>query len=652
LVRFWKMAAAVPLALAFAGSAAADDKPIYAPPAAWVQPAELPSTAGADPSSSFQVLLDDDQVRLDPAGDAEYNRRAVKVLKPEALAGLNTLTETWDPATEQLILHHLRIIRDGKTIDLLGDGKAMLVLRREQNLEKAMLDGRMSATRQLDGLQVGDILDVAFTRIRHDPLVKGRSYDLEAERFPGLAAHYRVSVSWPQADPVKWRAQPGFPAPSVASHDGRTWLTLDLHDVRAPRPPTGAPLRYARVGTLEASSFADWQDVSRLMAAHYIQAARLKPDSPIKAEAAAIAARSKDPKVRAFLALQAVEQKVRYLALLMGEGGYVPAAADETWSRRFGDCKGKTVLLLALLSELGVQAEPALVSLGGGDGMNEREPSLAAFNHVIVRAVIDGQVYWLDGTRAGDQGGLASLRPPPHHWALPLTVEGAPLEAIAEPPLPEPTTETSLRIDASKGLDAPAPVKISFRYAGDLASAVRSSIGRAQKEDFIRAFKQRMAASMNWLQPESVDWRDDPDHDAFEIDLTGTATMDWRKNPDFGVREYRTDAPRVAIKPFPVREPGPAIDAPYAVTFPLFVLNRTEIVLPDQGKGFLVRGPNGVERVGGYEVTRASGLAGGVAFFQAQLRSDAREIPVAAAQAANARLRVLASDEGLVRAPS
>jgi len=142
------------------------------------------------------------------------------------------------------------------------------------------------------------------------------------------------------------------------------------------------------------------------------------------------------------------------------------------------------------------------------------------------------------------------------------------------------------------------------------------------------------------------------DRDAFEIELTGTANMEWRRNPDLAVREYRTDAPRVTLRPFPVRDGGPAADAPYALNFPVFVRNRTEIVLPDGGRGFLVRGPNGAERVGGYDISRVSGLDHGVAVFQAELRSLAREIPPAQAQAANARLRALASDEGLVRAPS
>jgi len=75
---------------------------------------------------------------------------------------------------------------------------------------------------------------------------------------------------------------------------------------------------------------------------------------------------------------------VRYVLLAIDDGGYVPAPADTTWSRRFGDCKGKTVLLLALLRELGIDARPALVSVQGGDGLNERLPMVGAFDHVFV----------------------------------------------------------------------------------------------------------------------------------------------------------------------------------------------------------------------------------------------------------------------------
>jgi len=246
-----------------------------------------------------------------------------------------------------------------------------------------------------------------------------------------------------------------------------------------------APELFVRQG--DAGSYGE---ISKLMAPLYVKASTIAPDSPIKAEADAIAARTSDPKTRAFLALQLVETKTRYFFIGMGEGGYVPAQADDTWARRFGDCKAKTALLLALLKNLGVEAEPVLVNLGGGDGINEFPPSLAAFNHVIVRVKIDGQSYWLDGTRTGDTN-PQSMHAPNHKWGLPVRAEGATLEQIVEPQITVPTASTMIRLDASKGLEALAPARISITYSGVLATQARALLARTPRADFERGFRQQ-----------------------------------------------------------------------------------------------------------------------------------------------------------------
>jgi hypothetical protein len=642
------------LAVVFASAPAAlaaNLKPAFAAPPAWVDVAPVPEAPPIQDAAAVQTLLDDNQSRLGPDGDAYYNRRIRKILKPEGLAGLTSFGQTWSPDTEGVTFHGMRIIRDGKTIDLLGDGRKMLVLRRETDLERAMLDGRMSATQQLEGLQVGDILDYSYTLTRKDPIAQGRSYDSEGLAFAGIASRYRAIVSWPDKAPARWNATAGFGPPTVSRRDARTWLTYDATNVATPKAPVGAPLRFRRLGSLETSSFQTWKEISVLMAPHYAKTMELAPDSPIKAEAKAIADSTKDPKARAFAALRLVEDKTRYFFIGLGEGGYVPARADETWERRFGDCKGKTVLLLALLKELGVQAEPALVNLGGGDGLNERLPSLGAFNHVIVRATIAGKVYWLDGTRTGDRSGLDSLRPPNHHWALPVRAGGADLEAIPIPPLAEPTAVSLTRFDASKGLDAPAPMTMTTRVTGDAANALRQTLARVPRQDFERSFRQSLSGTMSWVQLETIDWTDDAEHDAFEFRITGQADLDWRNNADLGLREYKVASSSARAGGFPRREPGPNRDAPFAVPYPLYARSTTEVVLPAKGVGFSVRGPNGVETVGGIELRRASAIKDGVASFVSETRSLVPEIPAADAEAATRTLRRLAADDSLIRAP-
>src|SRR5581483_3385007 len=104
------------------------------------------------------------------------------------------------------------------------------------------------------------------------------------------------------------------------------------------------PPRFNDLAEVEVTQFSSWADVSALMAPLYAKASVLAPDSPLRAEVARIKAASSDPKVRAALALRLVQDQTRYVFLGMNFGGYIPADANVTWSRRFGDCKGKTAL--------------------------------------------------------------------------------------------------------------------------------------------------------------------------------------------------------------------------------------------------------------------------------------------------------------------
>ena len=641
------MAAA--LACAAATPAGAAEKPAFGPPAAWVDVAPIPSPPSEEGAPAVQLLLDDNQSRLDPAGDAYYTRRVVKILKPEGLTSVKSMNVIWSPDSDTITLHTLKIIRGGQVIDLLGDGKDVLVLRRETNLEQASLDGRLTASRQIDGLQTGDLLDFAYTRVHADPVLKGHSFESAQKLFTGVAGRFRVVVSWPKAQAVQWKTTAGFDAPKVTEKDGRTVLTLDESNVTAPKAPVGAPLRFRRVGLFEASSFKDWTEVSRLMQPLFEKAAVLKPGSPIEAEADAIAARTKDPKERAFLALQLVEQKTRYFFLGMGDGGYVPARADDTWDRRFGDCKAKTALLLAVLKRLGVEAEPVLVNLGAGDGLDELPPSVQLFNHVLVRVKIGGESYWLDGTRSGDTNPQA-MHPPAHKWGLPLRAQGATLEAIVERPINVPTVATVLRLDASKGLDKKAGAHVTVTFSGVFASGMRATLARTSKADFERAFRQQFSNVGGGFDIDTITWQDDVAKDTFAIDMTGATDMVWRKNEDLNAREYRV-ATSGALRLYPRREPGPNQDAPYAVPYPSFTRSRTEIVLPDGGKGFAVRGPQGSEEIGGYEIVRASEIKGDLATFIVDQRSLTSEISAQAADTANAAIRREQGLDSLVRAP-
>jgi hypothetical protein len=81
----------------------------------------------------------------------------------------------FDPSHEQLELHHIRVWRGGSCveIDLLGTSGFQL-LRREKQLERLALNGRLSATFLIPDVRVDDRVEVSSTRYSNNPVLAGR----------------------------------------------------------------------------------------------------------------------------------------------------------------------------------------------------------------------------------------------------------------------------------------------------------------------------------------------------------------------------------------------------------------------------------------------------------------------------------------------
>jgi hypothetical protein len=344
------------LALVAVASAAhaASDKPILAPAPQWVKPVALPADTAIKGDAPIRILLQDQQIHFADGATTTYTETAYRIQTTQGMAAA-TVSFPWNPDISSLTVHKLHVIRDGKVIDVLAN-QQFTVLRREQNLENAMLDGVLTATIQPEGLQVGDILDFAVSITRADPALRGH-YESVSGGWGALpTAAVRLRAAWPAGVAMRTRERGALPPLAIGSQGEERLATLSADDVQPVVSPQGAPARYDQARLVQFSDFKSWNELSALMAPLYAKAATLPAGAKLDAEIARIAAASKDPKARAAAALALVQDRVRYVFLGMNDGGLVPTDAETTWERRFGDCKGKTALLLALLHGLGVKA--------------------------------------------------------------------------------------------------------------------------------------------------------------------------------------------------------------------------------------------------------------------------------------------------------
>jgi tetratricopeptide (TPR) repeat protein len=565
-------------ALALVGplsSVRAADAPRTGPVPDWVQAApDTPVEKDDLKQLPVIVLLNDTQFSFDADGWSEFHHAQIKVQAAGGLQALGTIPFQWSPWSDTLTFHAASILRGGQTIDVLPKDGAFTVLRREPGLEQAMLTGELTALLQPEGMQVGDVLDLAVS-IRHaDPLLKGQAGALFTAWDVGPVGRVRLEARWPSSLPVRWRETEGLPKLRQTEARGVTTVLLAMDDVRPIVLPAHAPARFQHGREVEFSTIADWSAVARAMAPLFAKAAELAPQSPVAAQAAAIAASTSDLKARAGAALRLVQGEVRYLAHAEASGGYTPQSADVTWRLRYGDCKAKTVLLLALLHELGVPATPVLASTTGGDGLDAHLPSMIRFNHVLVRVSLGHKDYWLDGARQGDRG-LDGLATPALGWVLPLDTTDGRLVRLVPEPGTQPQMVQTIRYDASGGAAAPVPTQLKTTFRGDAAFVLHAELSAVPPERLDAALTAYWAGLHSALTATHVaaSW----DAAAGEETLTaeGTSKLD--------MADAMLELQHVELGGAPDIKRDPAAndpDAPYAVPFPNYVETDESVVLP------------------------------------------------------------------------
>lgn len=630
--------------LLWTAAASATNKLLFGPPPLWVTAVSLPSNSKST-QAAVQFILDNQQIKLTPDTVTTYAEYALHIQTPQGLSEAGTVAVVWNPDTDTVTINKVEIQRGKKVINVLSSGQTFTIARRETNLDYATLDDTLTAVLEPADLQVGDTLVVAYTLERTDPVLAGAP---EAElSVPTIVPVSKVYLSaiWPVSEPIKWQATKNLTRIQLNHDSTMSGLSLTMTDVQPILQPKGAPLRFLISRRIDFTGFESWTQLAQRFAPLYKRAAKLPATSPLHAEIERISAATPDPKRRAAMALALVEDKVRYVLLAMNQGGLVPSSADLTWSRRFGDCKAKTVLLLALLHGLGIEAHPVAVNALDGGGLDSRLPMIGLFNHVLVRAVIDGKTYWLDGTRFGDTQ-LDRLHEPFYHWGLALVPGGAQLVKMIPPPLAQPQVQTFYSVDATGGVTQPAALHAEAEFHGEAGVLINMRMGNgtpAQRDQALRDYWSSLGQD---AKINSVTANYDANKGVERLTIDGTLTMDWSGGEhDLSLLSVGYDAD---FK----RASGADQDAPYAVTYPYFTKTTEQIKLPLAGNGFSIVGPNVKQTLAGIEYQRQVTIEGGVLTGTVSARSVVPEFPASQASSDQKALRKLANTDAQVQAPT
>ncbi|WP_170004633.1 DUF3857 domain-containing protein [Pseudopontixanthobacter vadosimaris] len=556
----------------------------------WVEPQSVLSAS--DTKGPAEVLLVW-QHRLEDGQVHSFRDRAVRIDNSDSLTSEGTLQLEWMPDKGDLFVHSLQILRDGATIDLLAEGEKFEIIRRERDLENRLLDGKLTATLAVPGLRQGDVL-----RMSHSVTVRDQALgkDMQAYQYLPSAPHRigtgMMLASWPADLDVKWQAGPDVELAEPELKGGYRWLRADFPLPKRDNLPGDAPSRYSRASMVRMATYEDWRDLSRSMAPHYIAAANIARSGGASAEVSRIMAASADPLERAAMATRIVQDEVSYLLDGLDGGNYLPQDAYDTWAKRYGDCKAKSVLLTAMLRRMGIAADPVLVTTRGGDAIPELLPMPGNFDHMIVRANIGGTDYWLDGTSTATR--LTNIgEVPAFHYALPLVTEGADLVPMTQRAQPYPDNIVEIQLDQSAGFDLPSIITMTNRFAGVSSANIKNFVDSADEDARRELARNMVPGTMDGGQIVSVDLDYDDDAAVGTIKVVGVAMTAFAYergeiSSDLkiltGNGQFTADRARAAWRDIPVATSGPRRQR--------WTIAMT---LPDGGRDYRIEGEGNVD---------------------------------------------------------
>ncbi|MEP3224861.1 MAG: tetratricopeptide repeat protein [Parasphingorhabdus sp.] len=602
----------------------------FGQPGQWVEIADLDQILEDNPNSEAVLVILDQQEQLQPGKVTSYRDVAVRIDSAKTMSSMMSLFRPiWHPDQGDLTVHRYEIVRGSEIIDLTAIDGLFEVIRREKDLERQQVNGMLTAISQIENLQLDDIVRMSFTVTEQNEALADRVQSSGGFVTATVKIDFnRQLVRWPKKMKVKWRGSKEEIIPAEEIRDG--WNILDF-DYRPEEPPVkipkNAPSRFKRGNYFEVTSFASWKDVSRVNAALYSFDDGIVAGGDLDQEIAAIAKTTSDKKKRMALALQLVQDKVRYLYNGLGFGNYTPQTPEKTWQIRYGDCKAKTYLLMAILRRLGIEAVPMLVSTSSGDTVVERLPTFQAFNHVIVKARLDGKVYWLDGTGSGTR--LSDLGDSPsHRFGLPSLKSGSELEEI---PIRRPGRAfqmASVTYDLTAGTHLPATFSLQAMLRD--RDAIKLKEANAQLSDK-KAKEMRKEVALRYVLDgliSETEFTYDDENQTGYLTAKGLSYLDWENKAD--QREHELWSMSETIKIQKSRDEEKLRDLPVRLGYPNYFKYHVTYNLPDRYAAAKLSGTMELdEELGGYRFNRSVRKMGNQVVSKEEYYNSRWELPAA-----------------------
>ncbi len=552
-------------------------KPSQGPTPQWVKNIPYDTSTGQEAEAGYYYLLSDKQFNTQL--DSYYARLVVKVINTEGISQLSDLTFEFDPEYEKLIFHKIKVVRDGEVINKLDLNKIQTV-QRESNLERKLYDGRLTSIVNLIDIREGDILDYSYSINGSNPVYEG-DYGTIVNLQYGLPfgeIHYRILTE--KSNPPVLDYKNDASKPTIQDIGNQKIYEWSEKNVPAKYYDNNTPIWYDDYPQVYISTHGSWEDI----ATHYSKLYSLSENEKKKLKKLIDQSISKDvekSKEKEITELiNFVQDDIRYFGFENGLSSHTPESPYKVLDQRYGDCKGKSLLLVELFDHIGVEAYPMLVNSSKGEILGDRIPSPNLFDHCVVNYSYGGKQFYVDPT-ISNQGGDMGTRPFPN-YKKGLVLKPSVKDLVDIPFEPESGIDIQEIYDVDQ-INGGGELTVITTYKGSNADATRADFAKRNntviQKDYLQFYSilfPNIAVNEKIVVEDARETKN-----TFVVRESYTIDSIWQKSPDNEKLLYIELYP-LSLEDYISTVKSPARTSPYYLSYPASISYDISLNLPEE----------------------------------------------------------------------
>lgn len=523
--------------------------------------------------SSYYYLLVDEQENVE--AKESYTHNVYKFLSNEGLEEMSDLNFEFDPTYEQLVFHSITILRDGKEINQLPT--VIKTIQREQDLDRNLYDGSLTAIVNLKDVRVGDIVEYAYTRKGYNPIFENFFSRWRSFNFGVPIERFFLRFNIPNTMVISLKPLNNSPKPSIQNKNNTTIYTWDIPKQKAHLSDKNEPGWYYPYNGIVLTNFKNWQEVAQWSSKRYqvteADFAKVKNEllPQFKSET------NEDFIVEV---IRFVQDEIRYLGFESGLNSHKPHSPVQVFQQRFGDCKDKSLLLSTLLNARGIESYPVLVNTSFRHKLADQPPLTGSFDHCVVQIKFNNDLVFVDPTISSQGGSLKNLQFP--NYGKGLVVSPTSKDLIDFPNSAKSSIHEvfTYEIDSIGGS---AQLRIETTYEGSEADYQRSYFGDNSLEFIQKGYIDYYGNLYSTIEKsKDIEIYDNRTTNTFKVKENYRIKSFWNLSPTQSGVIYCELYPISLENYFSVSNKSSARKAPYRLVYPLHYSNEMHLILPEE----------------------------------------------------------------------